>query len=190
MAEEDYQKNILKALNVDLKPSSARLLDWSCQSDKELYPGAHIATGEDGPGNHYHHGIVLDNTGRMEIVHFWGENKNTAKIQTTTLPAFVAGSPSLVGIKTRPLYLIRYDDDNEQKRQETVSRAKKALKEADKYKYDLLSNNCECLAFYCRAGDWTSEQADKVQEAINRLIKTITEMAKASVNASSGVFKK
>jgi hypothetical protein len=149
-----------------------------------LYPGAHIATGEEGFGNQYHHGIVLDNMEEMKIVHFWGADKTTARIQTTTLACFLAGSPELVGKASRPLYLISYDNDEEQKRQITIERAEQLLKESDEHIYDLLSANCECLAAYCRTGIWTSEQVQKVMKAIGWLIQKITSTVKGTVSSS------
>lgn len=186
--DEDVIREILKDHNINLKPSNARLVTYPDRFEEVLYPGAHIATGVDGLGNQYHHGIVLDNTGEMNIVHFWGFDKKTAKIQTTTLASFLAGSPDLAGKVARPLYLISYDNDNEQKRRETIERAKNLLKDAHLHKYNLISDNCECLATYSRTGIWASEQVEKVQTAINRLIVKIAPMVKASANSSSSSF--
>ncbi|CAF1687875.1 unnamed protein product [Adineta ricciae] len=165
-------QSVLDQLKIDLKPSNARLIAPPESVQEALYPGAHIATGVEGAGNMYHHGIVLDTNGQMEILHFWGPgDKTTAKIQTTTLAAFLAGSPELVGSVSRSLYLISYANDNAEKRQRTVDRARELLKSTTPTDYNLLHSNCECVAFYCRTGSWVSKQViTVVNELVSRLI--------------------
>lgn len=164
---EESIRITLQMFDIDLKPSKARLVAYPDRPDKILYPGAHIATGVDGVGNHYHHGIVLDGQSEMKILHFWGPgDKTTARIQTTTLACFLAGSPDLISKVSRPLYLILYDNDDERMRRQTIERAEESLKKAEQYQYHLLNANCECLAAYCRTGKWGSEQVHKAIDAI------------------------
>jgi hypothetical protein len=161
-------QNILRERGIDLKPNNASLIAFPQRVDEELYPGAHIATGEEGAGNIYHHGIVLSNQNVMLIAHFWGPGGSvTAKIQTTNLAAFLAGDPKFAGKITRPLYLISYKNDNDQKRQQTVDRAKEMLENSSAVEYNILTSNCECFAVYCRTGVWISRQ---VLKAVNGLI--------------------
>jgi hypothetical protein len=162
----DKVSNTLSYLNIDLKNSTARLIAFPDQPHQTLYPGAHIATGENGLGHVFHHGIVLDTKGEMEVAHFWGSDKKDARIQTTTLTCFLAGDPDSVGRVSRPLYLLSYDDDNENKRRETIARARKILQKADTINFSLFWSNCECFAAYCRKGVWISEQVLKSFEAL------------------------
>jgi hypothetical protein len=161
-------QKILRDNGIDLKPNNARLIAFPERADEALYPGAHIATGEEGAGNIYHHGIVLSNRREMSIAHFWGPGSSeTAKIQTTTLAAFLAGHPDSAGKRTRPMYLISYENDNAQKREQTVDRAEEVLQNSSAVTYNIVTSNCECFAVYCRTGVWISGQ---VLKAINRLI--------------------
>ncbi|CAF4074487.1 unnamed protein product, partial [Rotaria sordida] len=147
-----YLESLLRRHNFTLAPDRAELIIHPKRSEECLYPGAHIATGNQGEA--YHHGIVTDTSGDMTIVHFWGETKRDAKIQTTTLNAFQAGHPDNVGKKIRPLYLIVYPGDTDEKRRDTVYNAHILLDKADQYTYNLLSRNCEALACFCRTGRW------------------------------------
>ena len=144
-----------------------------------LYPGAHIATGES--EGTFHHGIVIDTSGEMTIVHFWGEKKQDARIQTTTLNTFLAGHPNLVGKKTRPLYLINYTDDTEQKRQDTVHNARVLLTQADQHMYNILNSNCECFACFCRTGRWVSAQVERVKQLLARELHGLVQQSVPSV---------
>lgn len=160
----DYLKNLLRRHNVTLLPDRAELIVYPKRPDLLLYPGAHIATGNE--GEPYHHGIVTDTSDDMNIIHFWGEDKKNAKIQTTTLNAFLAGHPDQIGKRTRPLYLIEYPDDNDEKRRDTVRNAKDLLTKADQYMYNVLSSNCEALACFCRTGQWTSQQVERITKLL------------------------
>ena len=167
---------LLRRNETCLKPNQAELIVHPKRPDEVLYPGAHIATGEN--GTIFHHGIVIDTSDEMTIVHFWGENKSRSTIQTTTLNAFLASHPALVGIKCRPLFLIHYLDDTNEKRRDTVHNAKFMLSQTDQEVYNLISNNCEVLATSCRTGRRESAQIEQVKQLLvkelDNLIKSYT----------------
>ncbi|CAF0866146.1 unnamed protein product [Rotaria sp. Silwood1] len=167
----DHLPYFLKRYDLDLQPSSSNCID--IESAKSiLYPGAHIATSN--PYEHYHHGIVVDtNTPDISIIHLWGPDKQSGRVQTTTLPIFIAGSIDNVGKRTRRLYLVNYDDDTSNKQQETVKVAKEMLAKADDIVYDIATLNCESFACFCRTGKWNSEQIEKIS---NLLIQNALEI--------------
>ncbi|CAF4425180.1 unnamed protein product [Rotaria sp. Silwood2] len=158
----DYLPYLLKKYNLDLQPSNSTCIDIE-SAKSVLYPGAHIATSN--PYEHYHHGIVVDmNTSDISIIHLWGPDKHSGRVQTTTLPIFIAGSIDNVGKKTRRLYLVNYDNDTFDKQQETIQVAKKMLEKADDIVYNIATLNCESFACFCRTGKWNSEQIEKLKD--------------------------
>lgn len=160
----DYLPYLLKRYNLDLQPSNSELIDVELAKDI-LYPGAHIATSN--PYEHFHHGIVLDfNASDISIIHFWGPDKNHSRIQMTTLSIFLAGGLHLFGKRTRHLYLVNYENDSPQKREETIKIAQEILEKVDDYIYDLATSNCENFAYFCRTRKWESEQIDKIKDLL------------------------
>ncbi len=93
-----FLPGILRIWDIILQPTNSECID--VESAKALlYPGAHIAAAN--PHEHFHHGIVIDLTATdISIVHFWGLNKREARIQSTTLPIFLAGGIKRLGIRT------------------------------------------------------------------------------------------
>jgi hypothetical protein len=172
----DYLPYFLKRYNLDLQPTNSVCLEL--QSAKTiLYPGAHIATSN--PYEHYHHGIVVDtNTPDISIIHLWGYQKDDSRVQTTTLPVFLAGSPADLGKKTRRLYLVNYDGDTLEKQQETVKVAKELLEKPDGVVYDLATLNCESFAYFCRTGKWHSEQIERIKSLLAEKAGEIYEQVK------------
>ncbi|CAF1338301.1 unnamed protein product [Adineta ricciae] len=160
----DYLPFFLKHFDLNLQPSNSEYIDTDL-ARSYLYPGAHIATSN--PYEHFHHGIVVDvDTPEISIIHLWGPTKETGRIQTTTLPIFLAGDKNLLGKKTRRLYLVNYEDDTLEKQQATVDVAKEMLEKADDIKYDLAKLNCESFACFCRNGQWKSEQIDMLKKIL------------------------
>ncbi|CAF3689385.1 unnamed protein product [Adineta steineri] len=160
----DYLPQFLKYYNIDLQPTNSNGIDIKLAKDL-LYPGAHIATAN--PYEHFHHGIVIDtNTPDISIIHLWAADKNSGRVQTTTLPIFIAGSIDDVGKNLRHLYLVNYDGDTVKKQQTTVETAKKTLENADDIKYNLATLNCESFASFCRTGKWRSEQTEKLTNVL------------------------
>ncbi|CAF0771523.1 unnamed protein product [Rotaria sordida] len=158
----DYLPFLLKRYNLDLQPSNSEYINIE-SAKSVLYSGAHIATSN--PYEHYHHGIVVDtNTPDISIIHLWGPDKESGRVQTTTLPIFLAGGIHNLGKKTRHLYLINYDNDTFEKQQETVKVAKEMLEKADDIIYDIATLNCESFACFCRTGKWDSEQTERIKK--------------------------
>ncbi|UJR29093.1 hypothetical protein I4U23_010307 [Adineta vaga] len=172
----DYLPYFLKHYDLDLQPTNSECIDNDL-AHILLYPGAHIATSN--PYEHYHHGIVVDvNTPEISIIHLWGPTKETGRIQTTNLPIFLAGDKNLLGKKTRRLYLVNYEDDTLEKRQTTVELAKEMLAKADEIKYDVGTLNCESFAYFCRTGQWNSEQIERLKKILMEKALEIYEQVK------------
>ncbi|CAF0751729.1 unnamed protein product [Adineta ricciae] len=159
---------ILRVSNISLQPTNSHLVDIQ-SARTQLYPGAHIAAAN--PYEHFHHGIVVDLTSAdISIIHFWGVKKREARIQVTTLPIFIAGNIKRVGIRTRQLYIVQYQNDTLEKQQETNQRAKSMLDKPDEYEYNIFRLNCESFAYFCRTERWESEQVTIMR---NQLLNTI-----------------
>jgi hypothetical protein len=160
----DYLPHFLKHYNLDLQPTNSELIDIESAKDI-LYPGAHIATSN--PYEHFHHGIVHDpNASEISIIHFWGPEKTHGRIQITTLPIFLAGGIDLVGKRKRHLYLVNYENDTPERREETLKIAEDMLGKADEIAYDLATSNCEHFACLCRTGQWKSEQVERIKNLL------------------------
>ncbi|CAF0737669.1 unnamed protein product [Adineta steineri] len=183
----DYLPYFLKYYNVDLQPTNSNCIDIELAKDL-LYPGAHIATSN--PYEHYHHGIVIDtNTPDISIIHLWGADKDSSRVQTTTLPIFIAGSIDAVGKNLRHLYLVNYDGDTVEKQQTTVEIAKNMLENADDIKYNLATSNCEGFACFCRTLKWHSEQIEKLTNILIENAADIYEKVKdADENNRRDIF--
>lgn len=172
----DYLPHFLKYYDFDLKPTNAVSVDVA-SAKSVLYPGAHIATSN--PYEHYHHGIVTDiNTPDISIIHLWGAEKDTSRVQTTDLTTFLAGSPEDVGKRTRRLYLVNYDDDTLEKQQQSLQVAKELLTKADDIVYDIATLNCESFAYFCRTGKWHCEQVNRLRDLLIEKTPEIFEKVK------------
>jgi hypothetical protein len=172
----DYLPHFLKYYNLDFQPTNSVCIDLE-SAKTVLYPGAHIATSN--PYEYYHHGIVIDiNTPDISIIHLWGAEKDSSRVQMTNLPIFLAGDIESLGKKTRRLYLINYDGDTLEKQQETVKVVNELLQKADDIKYDLATLNCESFACFCRTGKWNSEQIERIKNFFVEKASEIYEQVK------------
>ena len=172
----DYLPYFLKRFDLDLRPSNGEWIDVKHAADL-LYPGAHVATSN--PYEHYHHGIVVDvETPEISLIHFWGPDKEHSRIQTTTLPIFLAGSLEQVGQRTRQLYLINYENDSIARQEATVNTAKELLSNPDGIVYDLAGCNCESFARFCRTKEWKSEQVQRMLDLLKEKSMEIYEKIK------------
>jgi hypothetical protein len=96
---------------------------------------------------YHHHGIDV---GQNKVIHFTGEpgKKKDASIQETSLEEFLNG---------RKIEIVQYSECFSP--EETVRIAKGIAKKfLIKSKYNLVWNNCEHFARYCKTGDKVSEQ--------------------------------
>jgi hypothetical protein len=172
----EYLPYFLKEFDLDLRPANSVTIDTESVKTV-LYPGAHIAVSN--PYEHYHHGIVVDvNTPEISIIHLWGQDKEHSRVRTTTLPVFIAGGPDKLGKRVRRLYLINYDNDTEEKQQETVKVAQELLAKADDIVYDYATLNCESFAYFCRTGKWDSFQIVKLKDTLVEKAPEIYEKVK------------
>lgn len=178
----DYLPILLKRFNLDLQPTNSDCINIE-SAKTVLYPGAHIATSN--PYEHYHHGIVVDiSESDITIIHLWGPDKKDSRIQTTTLPIFLAGGIHNLGKKTRRLYVVNYDGDNLEKQQQTIKAANEMIEKADEIVYDLATLNCESFACYCRTGKWHSEQVARVKNLVIQNGLKIYEQVKGADKAN------
>ncbi|CAF1438404.1 unnamed protein product [Rotaria sordida] len=167
-------------LNINLLPENSQELSYPNLPENALYHGAHIITGN--AGGPFHHGIVENVAPELTIIDFWGETKYKAKIQRTTLPAFIAGGPDKINQVSRPLYLVVYEDDNEARRQDTVLIAQRLLDDPSAIPYNIVNANCECFASYCRTGNWESQQTRKMTFGNSSLANTVDLGAETTAN--------
>lgn len=175
----DYLPYFIEHYSIDFQPTNSICIDVD-SAKTVLYPGAHIATAN--PNEYYHHGIVLDiNTPDISVIHLWGNQKDESRVQITTLPIFLAGSPEDLGKKTRRLYLVNYDNDTLEKQQETIKIANELLEKANDIVYNAATLNCESFAYFCRTGKWNSEQIEIIKKF---LIEKATEICEKVKNAN------
>lgn len=98
-------------------------------------------------GMYYHHGI---DCGDGSVIHYSGEpaQKASASIERTTLDDFAGG-----GVVEVVYYERSYDPD------EVIARAEEMLGEEG---YNLVTNNCEHFAAWCKTGEKHSKQIDRM----------------------------
>lgn len=150
-----FGSKVLRICDINFQPANSKVISIELAKTL-LYVGAHVATGN--PYEHFHHGIVVDLTGELLIIHFWGQKKRDAHVQTTTLPIFIAGGAQKLGTRNRQLHLVNYPNDTVQQQQETCQRAKDMLEKPYSCKFHLLKLNCESFAYFCRTQEWKSDQ--------------------------------
>ena len=145
-----------------------RYLDHTIDPES-LQPGDHIYAYRK-LGLYYHHGINIGTNpqGLHIVIHFVGEggkkSKSTARIRRSTLEDF------LQGIK---LHLVSYGDASFLTRIGTTHEkrclpAAEVVRTAEHYaehlnewdEYDLLTNNCEMFALFCKTGQKTDHFND------------------------------
>ena len=124
-----------------------------------LEPGHHIRIRKsNGFKKYYHHGIYC---GEDMVIHLWDRqgNKKHARVQRTSLQAFVEGCTQE---EVTP-EIILYENGVCYEPEEVVRRAESKLGET---KYNLASNNCEHFATWCKTGRHKSSQVRKIVYAI------------------------
>jgi len=111
--------------------------------------GDHIAVKRHG-GLYKHHGIDL---GDGHVIHFSGEplNSKTPIVEKVAMEEF---------LKDGELEVVRYSSNKKPfSAEETIQRAEKRLGEG---RYNLLCNNCEHFASWCKNGKARSTQVTKL----------------------------
>lgn len=128
-----------------LCPVSYQLIHMSAVT--EINRGDHIARPiiKNGPVSPWHHGIYAGHDGKDHLViHVQGDDKASATIRQDTMENFAQDATHIA--------IVEYREDNEDHRNATFERAHEALKNPPGELYDLLRNNCEHFATYCRTG--------------------------------------
>jgi hypothetical protein len=124
-----------------LCPEAYQLIHMSAVT--KINPGDHIAR----PMikvSQWHHGIYAGHDGKDHLViHMQGDDKPSATIFQDTMENFAQDATHIA--------IVKYRKDNEDHRA-TLERAHEALKNPPGELYDLLHNNCEHFATYCRTG--------------------------------------
>lgn len=94
---------------------------------------------------YFHHGIDI---GDGTVVHFTGgpENKIDAEIKRTSMEYFLNGGQ---------LEIVEYS-----KAKSSDEVVQEALRHGGEVGYNLIANNCEHFARYCKTGDFKSEQVE------------------------------
>ena len=136
-----------------------------------LRKGDHIAWHQ--ALGYWHHAIIIDaEPGSLNVVHYNGPNINKGIIMEEWISID----------QTQLLYRIDYKDCNHP--DVVIQRARSRVGE---HKYNLLTNNCEHFARWCKTGQHRSIQQESFQEALGRRIKTYT--AKRTVEGAWKVVK-
>ena len=112
-------------------------------------------------GIYFHYGVYV---GADKVVHFCSVGNNelesaTADIVETSLLRFSKGDPLSIDTSETPIF----------ERDEIVRRARSVIGTMQG-SYNLLSNNCEHFANWCRCGKLVSHQKNFVDSVINELL--------------------
>ena len=149
-----------------------------------LRAGDHIFSGRVG---YYHHGIYI---GDGRVIHFGSPRSmktDKSRIIETSIEAF---QEEYVGLKT-PIYTVKYVQcaPNE----EVIQRSKRLLEECEHTglfrgrTYDLVTNNCEHFATYCKTGIAQSLQIKWLQNPFEKLQRTVDTIADATHPVIAGI---
>ena len=143
--------------------------------EEDLMPGDHIYSYRCF-GVYSHHGIYTGENGQ-EVIHFSGtdkKSKTTAVVQASTLEKFlyedgiiIRGATQLRLVSYGEHFLTKFLKRNGTAHCIESKPAYEVLKKAKHYlrypghwdEYDLLDNNCESFAFFCKTGQHHSSQA-------------------------------
>jgi len=111
-------------------------------------------------GIYFHYGVYVGN-GR--VVHFCSTTRNeldslSADIVETSISRFANGDPISVDTQIAPVF----------DREEIVRRARKSIG-TKLGTYNLLSNNCEHFANWCRCGKLVSHQRNFVESVVDEI---------------------
>ncbi|KAH3736749.1 hypothetical protein DPMN_043322 [Dreissena polymorpha] len=140
---------------------------------RRLQVGDHIAT----PGKiegvkYFHHGIYLGFS--KGVADFGGENILDAKTRVVDVMEFMNGR----------LFRINYPSAHCLPPEETVSKALDLVDNPSNWNgYDVVRNNCEHFATFCKTGKAASRQ---VIEVIRQALTTLGQSIKKAAKASSG----
>ena len=129
----------------------------------QLKPGDHIYAYR-AYGLYQHHGIYIGKPGR-DVIHFsgtqsTGKSKKTARVRVSTLGEFLAGYELRLVIygEKRGKKLFKRDGTSHKMvsrpASEVINTAEDLALHPKKWKeYNLVINNCEKFAMYCKTGD-------------------------------------
>ena len=149
--QDDLLQQILRNLLelsgvVDLTPIYAKESSF-LKVLNDAKPGDHIAVRA--PNEiHWHHGIFTGEVdGKESVVDMWGTTIENAAINIREAEDFFFNKAQV--------YVVLYNDDTDERRAATLKVALSCARDSAQYAapvYNLLSNNCECFATFCRTG--------------------------------------
>ncbi len=172
----------------------------------ELKPADHIYVWR-AFGAYSHHGIYTGESGQ-EVIHFAGapgrwKSKSTARIRAATVAEFCDdGTLRLVAYDVNPItYYVKRSSTTHYKKSRPADAvlftAKRYLRNPDTWgDYNLLFNNCESFAVYCKTGLPISEQVINtpplatlygIHERIAEMGSGIARMGSAIAEIGSGI---
>ncbi len=147
----------------DSKDRAGSFFHHAAVDPSDLKPADHIYVYR-ALGVYSHHGIYTGNHGR-EVIHFTGDSFADAYVQASTVDEFCDdGTLHLVAYDVHPItkYVSRRGTSHWVKSHpadEVISTAKYYLRHPDEWgDYNLLFNNCESFAVYCKIGIRISDQ--------------------------------
>lgn len=125
---------------------------------------------------YFHHGIFVG--GKVGVIHYGGESKKDAKIKDDDLKNFWG---------EKRLVKITYPNRENINPDIVIKTAEELKKNPDKWgKYDLLKNNCEHFATYCKIGIAVSTQVNKkISSLLENTKRTAVVLAIAGASSLS-----
>lgn len=118
-------------------------------------------------GIYYHYGIYSEKPSGVSVIHYTGEPGRDlhGTVQETSLEVFLDGAEDYsVQHLNRKDYPFTFGGN------ETVKRARSRLGEDN---YDLMFNNCEHFAMWCKAGEGESSQADTALKVLGGIAAVV-----------------
>ena len=118
------------------------------------------------PISYTHFGIYVDEADGGHVIHYSGDGDFKGTVLETPLEKFLQGSKRCSRVRDFSQFSHVYSGE------ETVRRARDSIGQG---MYDLLMNNCEMFAYWCKTGESYSSQTELL-EPIKKVAKVIVDI--------------
>lgn len=167
--KKTINKHTIKIFKMMCRTTFLRALHWQIYFKSSLKPGDHLAVqGERNGIEYHHHGIFIGFTEKEGVIHCIGkqETKNGNQLERSDLFEFNGG--------TKPIKRVIYEANKCFSPERVVETATSLLNGRTKWDdFNLISNNCEHFATYCKTGVAKSKQTEKIEELLNSVKSAI-----------------